>query len=75
MADFDLARRDLGAFSAMLIGRPLAEWQLRALTFTTFATCLIAGRQMGKSLCAVVAASPRPESAARAPLPTRLGCR
>ncbi len=48
MADLDRARKDLGYF-AEVVGRPLADFQLRALTDETTVVAIVAPRQSGKS--------------------------
>jgi hypothetical protein len=42
------ARKDLGAFGR-LMGHPLTDWQLEALSLRTRQTCLVSPRQCGKS--------------------------
>ena len=46
--DVDRAQDDLGAF-ARLVGKPLTEWQLDALSLRTRQTVILAPRQVGKS--------------------------
>lgn len=48
MADLERARKDLGYFGE-LVGRPLADFQLRALTDETTVVAIVAPRQSGKS--------------------------
>ncbi len=48
MPDLRLLRSDLGVFAAEL-GEPLEGWQLADLTLDAPITCLLWGRQMGKS--------------------------
>ena len=47
-AEISAARKDLGAFGA-LMGRPLTDWQLESLRLETRQTCLVSPRQCGKS--------------------------
>lgn len=49
-------RRNLAAF-AELIGRPLTDWQARALDLRSAITCIVAGRGMGKSRSLAVLAA------------------
>jgi hypothetical protein len=48
MPDLRAMKADVAAF-ADAIGQPLASWQAEALRFESRVTCVLAGRQMGKS--------------------------
>jgi hypothetical protein len=53
MADLQRIRTDL-AYFAQLLGQPLADWQ--RLTLDVLFLCVVAGRQLGKSRFAAIAA-------------------